>query len=315
METEFRAGSIQDLILLMVKSKKYFLVKAIIIKIFIIFLFYSKNVYSLEFSEVNLNLIEKIRIEASKINSKSSKTENLTNFKWGTTAKEMEESFLNNKAFVLCGDAAYYLMQKYSELGIESYILSVGLEELDNKKPFTHALVLVALDYKNTKKYILQDSYLNWGSREDYFSVLDKLKNNELKKINFKINENNYKKFAVNNLTDEILYRYNINKVTCELITDNIANYYVCLGNENLDKFIKEYTTEYTTLQDTLSYAYNNLQRTNNKSPFDILTLPYAIAGKNGYIDINILKDPEKFNKFKNLAETKLLIKILNYNK
>jgi len=310
---EFRAGSIQDLILLMVKSKKIFLVKAIIIKIFIIFLFNSKSVHSLEFNEVNLNLIEKIRIEASIINSKSSDTKNLTNFKWGNSAKEMEESFLNNKSFVWCGDAAYYLMQKYSELGIESYILSVGLEELDNKKSFTHALVLVALDYKNTKKYILQDSYLNWGSREDYFSVLDKLKNNELKKINFKINENNYKKFALNNLTDKILYIYNINKVTCELITDNIANYYVCLGNENLNTFIERY--EDKDLQDTLYYAYNNLQRTNNKSPFDILTLPYAIAGKNGYIDINILKDPKKFNKFKNLAETKLLIKILNYNK
>jgi hypothetical protein len=298
----------------MVKNKKIFLVKSLI-KIFIIFFFYSKSVYSLEFNEVNLNLIEKIRIEASIINSKSSDTKNLTNFKWGTSAKEMEESFYSNKAFVWCGDSAYYLMQKYSELGIESYILSVGLEELDNKKSFTHALVLVALDYKNSKKYILQDSYLNWGSREDYFSVLDKLKNNELKKINFKINENNYKKFALNNLTDKILYRYNINKVTCELITDNIANYYVCLGNENLDKFIKEYTSDNTKLQDTLYYAYNNLQRTNNKSPFDILTLPYAIAGKNGYIDINILKDPKKFNKFKNLAETKLLIKILNYNK
>lgn len=310
----FRVGLIQDLILFMVKNKKIFLVKSLI-KIFIIFFFYSKSVYSLEFNEVNLNLIEKIRIEASIINSKSSDTKNLTNFKWGTSAKEMEESFYSNKAFVWCGDSAYYLMQKYSELGIESYILSVGLEELDNKKSFTHALVLVALDYKNSKKYILQDSYLNWGSREDYFSVLDKLKNNELKKINFKINENNYKKFALNNLTDKILYRYNINKVTCELITDNIANYYVCLGNENLDKFIKEYTSDNTKLQDTLYYAYNNLQRTNNKSPFDILTLPYAIAGKNGYIDINILKDPKKFNKFKNLAETKLLIKILNYNK
>jgi hypothetical protein len=296
----------------MVKNKKIFLVKSLI-KIFIIFFFYSKSVYSLEFNEVNLNLIEKIRIEASIINSKSSDTKNLTNFKWGTSAKEMEESFYSNKAFVWCGDSAYYLMQKYSELGIESYILSVGLEELDNKKSFTHALVLVALDYKNTKKYILQDSYLNWGSREDYFSVLDKLKNNELKKINFKINENNYKKFALNNLTDKILYIYNINKVTCELITDNIANYYVCLGNENLNTFIERY--EDKDLQDTLYYAYNNLQRTNNKSPFDILTLPYAIAGKNGYIDINILKDPKKFNKFKNLAETKLLIKILNYNK
>ena len=308
----FRVGLIQDLILLMVKNKKIFLVKSLI-KIFIIFFFYSKSVYSLEFNEVNLNLIEKIRIEASIINSKSSDTKNLTNFKWGTSAKEMEESFYSNKAFVWCGDSAYYLMQKYSELGIESYILSVGLEELDNKKSFTHALVLVALDYKNTKKYILQDSYLNWGSREDYFSVLDKLKNNELKKINFKINENNYKKFALNNLTDKILYIYNINKVTCELITDNIANYYVCLGNENLNTFIERY--EDKDLQDTLYYAYNNLQRTNNKSPFDILTLPYAIAGKNGYIDINILKDPKKFNKFKNLAETKLLIKILNYNK
>jgi len=309
----FRAGSIQDLILLMVKSKKIFLVKAIIIKIFIIFLFNSKSVHSLEFNEVNLNLIEKIRIEASIINSKSSDTKNLTNFKWGNSAKEMEESFLNNKSFVWCGDAAYYLMQKYSELGIESYILSVGLEELDNKKSFTHALVLVALDHKNTKKYILQDSYLNWGSREDYFSILDKLKNNELKKINFNINENNYKKFALNDLTDKILYRYNINKVTCELITNSIVNYYVCLGNENLNTFIERY--EGKDLQDTLYYAYNNLQRTNNESPFDILTLPYAIAGKNGYIDINIVKDPKKYNKFKNLNETKLLIKILNYNK
>jgi hypothetical protein len=37
-------------------------------------------------------------------------------------------------------------MQKYSELGIESYILSVGLEKLDSKESFTHAIVLVALD-------------------------------------------------------------------------------------------------------------------------------------------------------------------------
>jgi hypothetical protein len=310
---EFRAGSIQDLILLMVKSKKSFLLKAIIIKIFIIFLFNSKSVHSLEFNEENLNLIEKIRIEASIINSKSSDIKNLTNFKWGNSAKEMEENFLNNKSFVWCGDAAYYLMQKYSELGIESYILSVGLEELDNKKSFTHALVLVALDHKNTKKYILQDSYLNWGSREDYFSILDKLKNNELKKINFQINENNYKKFALNDLTDKILYRYNINKATCDLITNDNKNYYVCLGNENLNTFIERY--EGKDLQDTLYYAYNNLQRTNNESPFDILTLPYAIAGKNGYIDIKIVKDPKKYNKFKNLTETKLLIKIINYNK
>ena len=311
----FRVGLIQDLILLMVKNKKIFLVKSLII-IFIIFFFYSKRAYSLEFNELNLNLIEKIRIEASIINSKSSDTKNLTNFKWGTSAEEMEESFYNNKAFVWCGDAAYYLMQKYSELGIESYILSIGLEELDNKKLFTHALVLVALDYKNTKKYILQDSYLNWGSGEDYFSILDKLKNNELKKINFKINKDNYKKIALNKLTDEVIARYNINKETCEVMVNNSKDYYyLCLGNENLDKFIKGYTSENAKLQDTLSYAYNNLQKTNNNSPFDILTLPYAIAGKNGYIDINIVQDPEKYNKFKNLAETKLLVKILNYNK
>ena len=310
----FRVGLIQDLILLMVKNKKIFLVKSLII-IFII-IFFSKKAYSLEFNEVNLNLIEKIRIEASIINSKSSDTKNLTYFKFGTSAKEMEESFYNNKAFVWCGDAAYYLMQKYSELGIESYILSVGLEELDNKKLFTHALVLVALDYKNTKKYILQDSYLNWGSKEDYFSILDKLKNNELKKINFKINKDNYKKFALNNLTDKYIGMYNISKETCEVMVNNSKDYYyLCLGNENLDKFIKEYTSDNTDLQDTLNYAYNNLQKTNNNSPFDILTLPYAIAGKNGYIDINILKDPKKYNKFKNLAETKLLVKILNYNK
>lgn len=310
----FRVGLIQDLILLMVKNKKIFLVKSLII-IFII-IFFQKKAYSLEFNEVNLNLIEKIRIEASIINSKSSDTKNLTNFKWGTSAKEMEESFYNNKAFVWCGDSAYYLMQKYSELGIESYILSVGLEELDNKKLFTHALVLVALDYKNTKKYILQDSYLNWGSKEDYFSILDKLKNNELKKINFKINKDNYKKFALNNLTDKNIGRYNISKETCEVMVNNSKDYYyLCLGNENLDKFIKEYTSDNTELQDTLNYAYNNLQKTNNNSPFDILTLPYAIAGKNGYIDIDIVQDPEKYNKFKNLAETKLLVKILNYNK
>jgi len=284
----FRVGLIQDLILLMVKNKKVFLVKNLII-IFIMF-FFQKKAYSFEFNEVNLNFVEKIRIEASLINSKSSDIEYVTTFKWEISAKKMEESFYTNKAFVWCGDAAHYLMKKYSESGIESYILSVGLEKLDNKKLFTHALVLVALDYKNTKKYILQDSYFNWGSKEDYFSILDKLKNNELKKINFQINENNYKKFALNNLTDKNIGSYNINKETCEVIANNSKDYfYVCLGNENLDKYIKEQTSDNTVLQDTLNYAYNNLKKTNNNSIFDILTLPYAIAGKNGYIDINIL--------------------------
>jgi len=298
-------------------ANKKFLVKKLI-KIFIIFFLYSKSSYSLEFNEANLNLIEKIRIEASMINNKAVTSKTLTYFKWGTSAKDMEESFLNNQAFVWCGDAAHYLMKKYAALGIESYILSVGI---DKQQLFTHALVLVALDDKNSKKYILQDSYLNWGSREDYFSILDKLKNKEIKKIKLQINENNYKKFSLTDLSDKSIYRYNINKETCELMTKNSKNIYVCLGNENLDKFLKYYPSINDDLQNknkienTLLIAYNNLKRTNNNSVFDLLTLPYAIAGQNGYIDLKIIKNSQKYNKLKNLDETKLLEKILNYIK
>ena len=253
------------------------------------------------------------------INNKAASLKTLTYFKWGTSAKEMEESFLNNKAFVWCGDAAHYLMQKYSALGIESYILHVGIHKsgLENNKQqwFTHALVLVALDDKNSKKYILQDSYLNWGSREDYFSILDKLKNNNLHKINFKINKNNYKKVAINyDIMPTAIEIYNIDTKTCEkLKLNNLI--YVCVINDTLNIFLKRYTQGNQKIQDTLSYGYNNLQRTNNNSPFDLLTLPYAIAGQNGYIDLKIINNSQKYNKLKNLDETKLLEKILNYIK
>jgi hypothetical protein len=283
-----------------------------LIRIIILFLLLEGQVFSAELNNGNLIKIEKIRIEASSMIVKAVSTSELKDFPWLTPIEKMEEEFINNEAAVWCGGAAYYLMQKYIQQGYNAYILSIGLEKpIENNPMFTHALVLVELEEKGNKKYIIQDSYLNWGSREDYFDLINKLKLGKLNEINLQINKTNHHKFALikERLNEKVFERFSIIPESCS----KNKNYYICNGNETLEDFFKKYNTP--DLKKTLDFIYDNKKHINNHSPLDLLTLPYAVTGKSGYIDINIIKDLKKYDKFKNLDETRLLIKLLDYNK
>ena len=303
----------------------------------------SKNIYQL--NEYNLDLVEKIRKEAAMTIIKSASEDSTTVFDWSISYNQMNNAFLSNKAAVLCGDAAHYLMKKYTDLGYEAYVLNYGLSIYNSKPMFTHAIVLVALNHQGKVKYILQDSYLNWGSREDYFEILNKLKKNQLEKINIEINDHNYRKIIINNVDNETLERHNIIKESCNKIEINESKKikfffkdkkkdkyqgYICIGDDNYKNFIQKYSEEihsisdfhtgnenYNKLKDTLAIAYNNFNRTNNKSTLDLLTLPFSVVGMNGYIDIDMINKStnKQFSKIESFRETELLIKILRYNR
>lgn len=277
--------------------------------------------------------IEKIREEAASEIIQATSYDHLTEFLWGSEYEIMYKGFVTNRSAVLCAHAAYYLNLKFIHHGYESYILTVGYQNND-KTEFSHALNLIVLNKNNLKNFIIQDCYLNYGLSQCYFDIL-RNKNN----LNYRIDvsKKKYKKkFLLNNLDNKKLSQYNIKKYDYLFINKPISKFYnnfksnwngyICSADFSLDHYLNLYNEQlsenfeyddcsngFKKLHNTLNFLGSGWRDDYNykNNILNILYLPYAICGKNGYIDINIINS-KKYKEIKNYPETNLLIKILN---
>ena len=273
--------------------------------------------------------IEKIREEAASEIIQATSYDHLTEFLWGSEYEIMYKGFVTNRSAVLCAHAAYYLNLKFIHHGYESYILTVGYQNND-KTEFSHALNLIVLNKNNLKNFIIQDCYLNYGLSQCYFDIL-RNKNN----LNYRIDVSK-KKFLLNNLDNKKLSQYNIKKYDYLFINKPISKFYnnfksnwngyICSADFSLDHYLNLYNEQlsenfeyddcsngFKKLHNTLNFLGSGWRDDYNykNNILNILYLPYAICGKNGYIDINIINS-KKYKEIKNYPETNLLIKILN---
>jgi hypothetical protein len=164
-----------------------------------------------------------------------------------------------------CSGIAFVYYLKLKEVGIDSYILSVGFPG-----EFTHAAVLVNLG----SSYIIQDPYLNYMIEDNYKSMLKKIKKNIKPKI--KLGANQFRPVAA----AEGCSSWALKELNPAAPIRKVGKTSIFMSKITLDNFSKYYKSE------KAKKSFDRLHALNIPQEYIYFYLfPFAIFGIDGYTE------------------------------